>query len=217
MAAAWIVLAIFRYLTRCHTTAMSRIISFSHSPSMMINSQHHPLLHDESFIADDDDEAHHVNMIMVQPAERCCRGRCPVPSVELALLSMAFISYSGVLKSTMSLLQCRPSPIDDTKLVMFLAGNTECYRHWYQVMAFILLVGCVFFPFALLYVATRTRGKSTAIVRHAITVMYRTKYIGARGQCIQLLRRFILVLISTFTQVPETVINLAVLLLLLLL
>lgn len=64
--------------------------------------------------------------------KRCCENRLPIPSVELALLYMALLSYSGVTKTTMALLQCRQSPLDDHKLVMYMAGNVECYRQWYD-------------------------------------------------------------------------------------
>jgi hypothetical protein len=43
------------------------------------------------------------------------------------------------------------------------------------------------------------------IVRRQITIIYRTKQIGYVGQFYQLIRRFVLILIATFTQSPETV------------
>jgi hypothetical protein len=53
----------------------------------------------------------------------CCNGQVPIPSAELMLLNMALLSYSGLVKTASQLVQCRVSPIDNQKLVMFLAGK----------------------------------------------------------------------------------------------
>jgi hypothetical protein len=65
------------------------------------------------------------------------------------------------------------------------------------------LIIVVLFPFSLVYIASRHAGM--VATRHQLTAVYRTRWIGVFGQCFQLLRRFILVAISTFAAEPETV------------
>jgi hypothetical protein len=53
----------------------------------------------------------------------CCAGFFFRPSIELILLHTALFSYSAIVKTTSTLLQCRVSPLDDDKLVMYMAGK----------------------------------------------------------------------------------------------
>jgi hypothetical protein len=108
------------------------------------------------------------------------------------------------LLNTKGLLQCRASPIDKSKLVMYLSGDIECYGQWYHIMTFCLLPFIAAFPFGLAYIAHRRRIGLNAI-RRQITVIYRSRAIAKWGHTVQMFRRFLLVTISTFAQVPETV------------
>jgi hypothetical protein len=53
----------------------------------------------------------------------CCNGWFRVPSVQLMLLYATLLSYAGIVRASLSLLQCRQSPIDESKSIMFLAGK----------------------------------------------------------------------------------------------
>jgi hypothetical protein len=83
-------------------------------------------------------------------------------------------------------------------------GEIECYSKWYHTMGFIFLVIVIVFPFSLVYLASR-RVTSWKLVRRNLRIIYRTRLIGIWGQCIQMIRRLILVAVSTFLRVPETV------------
>jgi hypothetical protein len=63
----------------------------------------------------------------------------------------------------MSLLRCEKSPIEPHHLVMYLAGSIQCYQHWYQILAFCLLVTCTIIVTSLSYLilmcATHVKGQ----------------------------------------------------------
>jgi hypothetical protein len=60
----------------------------------------------------------------------------------------------------------------------------------------------ILFPFGLVYLAT-----TKASIRRPLMIVYRTPLIGRWGAANQMLRRLILVIISTFTLIPQTVIH----------
>jgi hypothetical protein len=76
---------------------------------------------------------------------------------------------------------------------------------WYHLLAFFLLPFIGLFPFLLLWITTRSTSVAARPIRRQVTMVYRTWNIGRWGNCIQLLRRLILVTIATFTQNPEAV------------
>jgi hypothetical protein len=140
----------------------------------------------------------------------CCCGWFVVPAIGRLLLHISTLSYSAIVKSSLSLLQCRPSTVDDDTLVMFAAGSVECYDHWYHVMAFLMLPVAVLFPFGLASIARLAPSSSRKWrpVRRAITIAYRhdpNGLVSMWGECVQYLRRFLLVVVSTFIQSFETV------------
>jgi hypothetical protein len=63
----------------------------------------------------------------------CCYGHFVRPTIALIILHTALFSYSSIVKTTMSLLQCRPSPIDSGQMIMYSSGAITCYNHWYSL------------------------------------------------------------------------------------
>jgi hypothetical protein len=104
--------------------------------------------------------------------------------------------------------------------VIFFAkiGNIECYGMWYHWLAFIILPLTLMYPFVLARIA-RSTSSSFIHIRMAITMPYRHQLhahsnvhdhdnhdlIIRWAECIQYLRRFVLVILATFLQSPETV------------
>jgi hypothetical protein len=61
------------------------------------------------------------------------------------------------------------------------------------------------FPFTLVYIAARARGRALGIVRRQITIIWRSQEIGKWASACQMLRRFVLVVVATFSQSPDSV------------
>jgi hypothetical protein len=60
---------------------------------------------------------------MMTKRKKCCYGYLVQPSIEIIILHTALFSYSTIVKTTMSLLHCQQSPINDHQTVMYLAGT----------------------------------------------------------------------------------------------
>jgi hypothetical protein len=81
-----------------------------------------------SFISDDSGAGGGNGVAPLLPSSsishsRCCNNKCAIPSLSLAVFHTVVISYSAITKTTMSLLQCRQSPIDSSIMIMYMAGS----------------------------------------------------------------------------------------------
>jgi hypothetical protein len=73
-------------------------------------------------------------------------------------------------------------------------------------MAFIVLPLILVFPFALVYIAShRSKSPMASSIRSPLIMAYRSRRISQYGAACQMFRRLLLVVVSTFTLVPETV------------
>jgi small-conductance mechanosensitive channel len=81
-------------------------------------------------------------------------------------------------------------------------------------MAFIVLPVVIIFPFLLVYLATSSLITNDAYdtvitwkatIRRPLVIVYRTSLTKRWGAASQMLRRLILVITATFTQIPQTV------------
>jgi hypothetical protein len=72
-----------------------------------------------------------ISMSAIDNDRRCCHGKLIRPTINTILLQTALFSYS-IVKTTMLLLQCRPSPldVDGNYMIMYSAGNVSCYGQW---------------------------------------------------------------------------------------
>jgi hypothetical protein len=83
-------------------------------------------------------------------------------------------------------------------------GDTKCYNEWYHILAFIVLPLIILFPFGLVYLTNGASQKGVSL-RRQLTIVYRSRLIGRWGTALQMFRRGLLVIVSTFTLIPETV------------
>jgi hypothetical protein len=187
----WILCALIASLVTCCTNRMNR-------ERLRSNLQQSP--HSVAAAHHDDDKDD--ELLSSDGRHKCCAGYLLRPSISLIILHTSVLSYSSLVKTTMLLLQCRPSPIDN-KLIMYRSGSVECYSESYHFIAFLMLPGLIVFPLILSYFA---RGKSSrSSVGQQLTIVYRTPLIGRWGAAIQMYRRLLLVIVATFTQIPQTV------------
>jgi ABC-type uncharacterized transport system permease subunit len=72
----------------------------------------------------------------------------------------------------------------------------------YHILAFFILPITIIYPFILVHLTRSSNGS----IRRQLTIVYRSSFgMKKYGTAIQMLRRLILVIIFTFTQIPETV------------
>jgi hypothetical protein len=67
---------------------------------------------------------HHIDVDDVATKKWCC-GRLAIPSIGLVLFHISTLSYSVIVKTSSSLLECRQSPLTrDRHLIMFHDGTS---------------------------------------------------------------------------------------------
>jgi hypothetical protein len=53
----------------------------------------------------------------------CCCGHLLQPTITLIMLHTSLFSYSEIVKTSLNILQCRRSPVDDDIMIMYMAGT----------------------------------------------------------------------------------------------
>jgi hypothetical protein len=145
---------------------MVRLCSRTSSSSPPSSPRHHSL---PSITVEDDgeDDGNNTN----EKKGRCIgpAGWLRVPDWRVGILTLGLLSYSVIVKSTLSLLRCVPEPHFDSsdllpssqRLVMFMAGHIACYNHYYHYIAFALLPFILAFPIIIGRLARPSRATSS--------------------------------------------------------
>jgi hypothetical protein len=144
----WTFIGVIRAIIECLIKSRQRTISLQQSLLPVHDHHHHDGINDNNenkrmndddeskLLLDDDNDNRNGNgddAHQEVDASKCCYGKLMRPTISLIVLHTVLFAYSSIVKTTMSLLQCRPSPVNDQQMIIYSSGAITCYNHWYTL------------------------------------------------------------------------------------